>query len=88
MVGNGATNWNVDAGQEAFIDTVWGFNMIPTDLHKSWKDQGCQSYFGDVLTPNLPGNCSDIIARVSQITKGIDIYDLYRESNDVALTKE
>lgn len=88
MVGNGATNWNVDAGEEAFIDTLWGFNMIPTDLHTSWKAQGCQSYFGDVLPENMPGNCSEIMAKVSKIAVGLDLYDLYRESNDVALTGE
>lgn len=65
MVGNGATNWHVDAGEEAFIDTVWGFNMIPTDLHASWKSQGCQSYFGDVLTGNMPGTCNEIMAKVT-----------------------
>jgi len=41
MIGNGATNWEVDAGTEAFIDTLWGFNMIPTKLHSDWKSQGC-----------------------------------------------
>jgi len=41
MIGNGATNWEVDAGTEAFIDTLWGFNMIPTKLHADWKSQGC-----------------------------------------------
>lgn len=61
MIGNGATNWHVDAGSEAYIDTLWGFNMIPTNLHTWWKDQKCQDYFGEVLTSNLPGNCSWII---------------------------
>jgi len=85
MVGNGATNWHVDAGQEAFIDTVWGFNMIPTDLHTQWKAQGCQNYFGDVLPANMPGSCNAIMTKVQGLTATVDIYDLYRESNDVAL---
>jgi len=64
MVGNGATNWNVDAGQDAFIDTLWGFNMIPTDLHTSWKDQGCQDYFAGVFPAKLPGTCNEVLERV------------------------
>jgi len=85
MVGNGATNWHVDAGQEAFIDTLWGFNMIPTDLHSQWKSQGCQNYFGDVLPANMPGTCNEIMNTVQGFAFDLDIYDLYRESNDVAL---
>jgi len=34
MIGNGATNWHVDAGEEALVDTLWGFNMIPTNIYK------------------------------------------------------
>lgn len=85
MIGNGATNWVVDGGTEAFIDTLWGFNMIPTKLYNDWKNQGCESYFGDVLTNNMPGNCTAIQEKANLLTAGIDIYDLYRESNDVAL---
>lgn len=36
MIGNGATNWHVDAGEEALIDTLWGFNMIPTKIYNEW----------------------------------------------------
>lgn len=88
MVGNGATNWNVDAGEEAFIDTLWGFNMIPTALYEGWKSQGCQSYFGDIFPSNLPGSCSAIMDKVTAISNGVDLYDLYRESNDIKLKGE
>ena len=59
--------------------------MIPTNLYNEWTDQGCQSYFGGVLEDNLPGTCSDVMEKVSKIAVGLDIYDLYRESNDVYL---
>lgn len=88
LVGNGATNWNVDAGAEAYIDTLWGFNMVPNALHKSWKDNKCQDYFGEVLPANMPPACVDIQERYQTLAAGTDIYDLYRKSNDVAATEQ
>lgn len=85
LVGNGATNWHVDAGADALVDTLWGFNMIPTKLYNDYTNNGCHSYFGDVLPATMPGNCNDTLAKVYNIINGVDLYDLYRENNDVAL---
>jgi hypothetical protein len=36
----------------------------------------------------MPGSCQQVADKVAVMAKGLDLYDLYRESNDVALKGE
>lgn len=51
IVGNGVTDYNYDVWQ-AYVSTVYNFNLIPTKLRDEIVQSKCTRYFRDVL----PGN--------------------------------
>jgi hypothetical protein len=44
MVGNGATNWNVDV-EPSFPATVRYFNIIPPKMFDDFEANNCHYYF-------------------------------------------
>jgi hypothetical protein len=50
IVGNGATNWDVDISQ-SFADVVYNFNIIPKSLLDTYHDNDCHNYFNDLKPP-------------------------------------
>lgn len=44
MVGNGATNWDVDV-MPSFPETLRYFNVIPQKLLDEYRAEGCEFYF-------------------------------------------
>ena len=55
MVGNGVTNWKYDADR-SWVDTLYGFDMIPTYLYDSIKSHGCDYNY---TNEDFHKNCTD-----------------------------
>ena len=77
MVGNGATNWDYDV-HPSFAATAANFNVIPNKLWTEWDKKGCFYSFHDVLPAKMGGDCDILAARIEDLTKDLNWYDLYR----------
>jgi hypothetical protein len=51
IVGNGATNWDVDISP-SFPPVVYNFNLITKDLLDTFENNDCHYYFNNVKTYN------------------------------------
>lgn len=58
IVGNGATNWDLDISP-AYPEVVYNFNIIPKSLLKKFQDGNCHYYFNDVKKFNNSKECDD-----------------------------
>jgi hypothetical protein len=47
VVGNGATDWDVDVFASGF-ETYLNFNILPLSLYNALLKHGCKAYFNDV----------------------------------------
>lgn len=47
IVGNGATNWEVDISK-SFPEVVFNFNIVPKSLLDTYRNNDCQNYFNDL----------------------------------------
>jgi hypothetical protein len=56
MVGNGATQWDVDISP-SFPDVMYNFNLIQKPLLETYKENGCINYFNDVHPPTNSSVC-------------------------------
>lgn len=82
MVGNGATNWDFDVSP-SFPETLYNFNIIPSQLLKQFNDLNCTYYFNDFRNHSGPSECAplwEIMDNESNksLTKDLNWYDLYR----------
>jgi hypothetical protein len=59
MVGNGATNWDVDVSP-SFPETLYQFNMIPKHLIDFMNENGCVYYFNDYREHSGPKTCDAV----------------------------
>jgi len=80
MVGNGATNWDVDVSP-SFPETVFQFNMIPKHLLDSMTENGCVYYFNDFRNHSGPASCDAIWKKIQALTSSVNWYDLYRPAD-------
>jgi carboxypeptidase C (cathepsin A) len=58
IVGNGATNWDVDISP-SFPSVVYNFNIIPKDLLDTFANNDCHYYFNDLKVYDNSKLCND-----------------------------
>ena len=79
MVGNGATNWDVDISP-AYPEVVYNFHIIPKDLLDKYQTLGCHFYFNDVKKPNPDSkDCNDTWDAINKLASDLNWYDLFRK---------
>lgn len=59
MVGNGATDWDVDVSP-SFPETVFNFNLIPRKYLQFFEDNDCIYYFNDFRNHSGPATCDPV----------------------------
>jgi len=79
IVGNGATNWDVDISP-AFPEVVNGFNIITKDLLTYYQSLNCHFYFNDAKPSNNSKECNDTWDKINSYWQGLNWYDLYRRN--------
>ncbi len=77
IVGNGATNWDLDISP-AFPDVVYNFNTIPKSLLDTYKANDCVYYFNNVKPHSTSKVCEDSWEKINNLTGGLNWYDLFR----------
>jgi len=78
IVGNGATNWKYDASA-SYVDTFWGFSIIPKKLYEDLKSNNCTEFFRDIWpTPNKEV-CEPLMDQMYTLIENLYIYDLLRK---------
>lgn len=78
MVGNGATNWEVDV-EPSFPATAAYFNVIPQSLLQQFNDNNCHYYFyPEYSDERQSAICDKTWAKINQLTSHLNWYDLYR----------
>jgi hypothetical protein len=78
MVGNGATNWNVDVGG-SFPSTVAWFNIIPPRMLEKFEKNECHYYFyPEFDTQRQSAVCDLLWADINRLAENLNWYDLYR----------
>ncbi len=78
MVGNGATNWDLDISP-AFPEVVYNFHIIPRDLLDTFEKNDCHYYFNDVKTYDNSKLCNDTWDQINNLASGLNWYDLFRQ---------
>jgi Serine carboxypeptidase len=78
MVGNGATNWEVDISP-SFPDVMYNFNLIPKSLLDTYKNNDCVNYFNDLKPPSNSTVCVDAWNQINDLWDGLNWYDLFRK---------
>ena len=78
IVGNGATNWEVDISQ-SFPDVVYNFNIIPQSLLDTYHSNNCHNYFNDLKPATDSKICSNTWDKINDYASGLNWYDLYRK---------
>ena len=71
MVGNGVTDWNVDA-DSAWPYVLWWHGLIGLDTHIKWVNNHC-TYFTNTTV------CNEAYNEMLKLFTGINFYDIYRE---------
>ena len=87
MVGNGATDWDFDV-HPSFAATVANFNIVPQKLWQEWDSEGCFYSFHDVLPKKMGPKCDALAAKIEDLTKDLNWYDLYRINWPSSLSAE
>ena len=79
LVGNGATNWDVDISP-SYPPVVYNFNLIPKDLLDTFEQNDCHYYFNDLKTYNNSLLCNNTWDEINNLTTNIlNWYDLFRK---------
>ena len=86
MVGNGATNWDVDVSP-SFPETITNFNMAPTQLLQQFNDLNCTYYFNDFRNHSGPAECDQLWEQMNNLRGNISWYDLYRNQSPLPTSK-
>lgn len=79
MVGNGATDWDLDINP-AFPEVVFNFNLIPKHLLDTFATSDCHYYFNDLKVYNNSKLCNDTWNAINQLTGDLNWYDLFRKT--------
>jgi hypothetical protein len=79
IVGNGATNWDIDISP-AYPDVVYNFNIIPKTLLQNYTDNNCISYFRDVKPATNTTVCKELWNQIKTLDSGLNWYDLFRKT--------
>lgn len=58
IVGNGATQWDVDISP-SFPDVMYNFNLMPKALLDKYRNNNCVNYFNDLKPPTNSTVCSE-----------------------------
>ena len=77
IVGNGATNWDVDISP-AYPEVVYNFHIINKELLDTFQKDGCHYYFNDVKTYNNSKECNDTWDKINSLASDLNWYDLFR----------
>lgn len=78
MVGNGATDWDLDISP-AFPEVVFNFNLIPKDLLDTFQTNDCHYYFNDLKVHDNSKLCNDTWDAINKLTGDLNWYDLFRK---------
>jgi hypothetical protein len=78
IVGNGATDWEVDISK-SYPEVVFNFNIIPKTLLDTYRNNNCQNYFNDLKPPTPSKVCNDAWNQINNLGSGLNWYDLYRK---------
>lgn len=79
IVGNGATNWDIDISP-AYPEVVYNFNIIPQTLLNTFQTNGCHYYFNDLKDESSNSKlCNDTWDAINKLASGLNWYDLYRK---------
>lgn len=74
-IGNGITDWNVDAAPATF-EAYASFNLISQDLYAQFAQYNCKYNVAKNIT-NDP-HCADLENQVNDLIAGLNPYDVYR----------
>ena len=77
IVGNGATQWDVDV-QPSFPDVMYHFNLIQKPLIDTYKSNNCVQYFNDVKPGSNSTMCVNAWNEINDLWNGLNWYDLFR----------
>lgn len=78
IVGNGATNWDIDISP-AYPEVVYNFNIIPKTLLDTFEANDCHYYFNDLKVHNNSKLCNDTWEEINDLAADLNWYDLYRK---------
>ena len=78
LVGNGATNWEVDISR-SFPEVMYNFNLIPKSLLDTYNNNDCVNYFNDLKPPTNTSVCGDAWNQINDLWDGLNWYDLFRK---------
>lgn len=81
IVGNGATNWDIDISP-AYPEVVYNFNIIPKTLLDTFQENDCRYYFNDLKVHNNSELCNDTWEKINDLASDLNWYDLYRKVYD------
>lgn len=79
MVGNGATDWDIDINP-AFPEVVFNFNLVPKSLLDDFQTNNCHYYFNDLKTFPNTKICNDTWDAINALTADLNWYDLFRKT--------
>lgn len=79
MVGNGATDWDIDINP-AFPEVVFNFNLVPKSLLDDFQTNNCHYYFNDLKTFPNTKICNDTWDAINALTQDLNWYDLFRKT--------
>lgn len=74
-IGNGITDWNVDAAPATF-EAFENFNLISPDLYAQFAQYNCKYNVAKNIT-NDP-HCAELETQVDNLIAGLNPYDVYR----------
>eukprot|EP00343_Euplotes_focardii_P006726 CAMPEP_0205821030 /NCGR_PEP_ID=MMETSP0206-20130828/4631_1 /ASSEMBLY_ACC=CAM_ASM_000279 /TAXON_ID=36767 /ORGANISM="Euplotes focardii, Strain TN1" /LENGTH=452 /DNA_ID=CAMNT_0053116205 /DNA_START=42 /DNA_END=1400 /DNA_ORIENTATION=+ len=86
-VGNGATDWKYDT-TPSWLPMAYNHQLMDTELHNTFVDNGCEWYFRDVLPGSDSKVCLDALQQFNKLTSRINWYDIYRDVFDGGLSKQ
>lgn len=79
IVGNGATNWDIDVSP-AYPEVLYNFNIIPQTLLETFQQNDCHFYFNDLKDESKNSQvCNDTWKAIQDLAKNLNEYDLYRK---------
>lgn len=80
LVGNGCTDWDVDA-TPAMMEFLYMHNVMSIDDFKQWKDNNCYWPVEELYDPPTDPKCIEIWKTMEENIQGLNIYDIYRHEH-------
>ncbi len=78
IVGNGATQWEVDISP-SFPEVMYNFNLIQKPLLDTYRNNDCINYFNDLKPPTNSTVCENAWNDINDLWQGLNWYDLFRQ---------